>query len=140
MASYAIVSIAGVDLQENGVDCKCHIVDGGNLRPERVGITRYPANPEAPSFTQTHLSAKGKKFGILGLYLPTDLIDQLVDAINAASATGDGNFNVTSTDERQTFNDLCKPDYSQESWITYPDEVRTDERSNKNTLFRFVTD
>lgn len=140
MASYAVVSIAGVDLQVDDVDCKCHLVDGGNLRPERVGVTRYPANPEAASFTQTLLSAKGKKFGILGLYLPTALIDQIVDAINAASATGDGNFNVTSTDERQVFNGPCKPDYSVESWVTYPDDIRTDERANKNTLFRFVTD
>src|SRR6476619_3610155 len=124
MSSYAVISIAGVDLENGGEPCKCHLVDGGNLRPAQVGVTRYPANPAAVSFSQVLLSTKGQRFCVLGLFLPTDLIDQIVEAINEATATGAGNFNVTSTDERQTFNGNCKPDYSTESWITYPDEVR----------------
>jgi hypothetical protein len=139
-STFAEVEIAGVELEDGGLACKCYIIDGHNLQSDHLGYTRFPANPSAASFTQIFATTKGRRFGILALSITTELLDDVVDAINQAMNGGAGNFNVTASDARQSFNGNVKPDYSQESWISYPGEVRTNEKSNLNTLFRFVTD
>lgn len=134
MSSWATAEIAGVDLEDGGSPCKNMIIDGAALRADHIGVNRWSA--AGTVFTQTLSVAVGAKFGIKSAYLPKDVIDDIVDAINAAMAA-EGSFPVVAADQIQSISVNVVPDY-EAGLISYPGEQRADARAVKEVVFRFV--
>lgn len=134
MSGFATAQIAGVDLEEDGYDCKCVIVDGANLMPNHIGVNRFSASGAV--FTQVLALSVGAKFGIRAEYIPKSVLDDVVAAINSAMS-GAGSFNITATDEAQTINKTVVPDY-EAGVVQYDGNQRADARAIKGVTFRFT--
>lgn len=134
MSSYAVCEIAGVDLEDGGTPCRNFILDGHNLRLDHIGVNRFSA--AGTVFTQTLAVAVGAKFGIKSSFLPTSVIDDIVDAINAAMSA-EGSFPIVASDEAQSISVNVVPDYDA-GLVTYPGEQRMDARAVKDCVFRFI--
>jgi hypothetical protein len=132
---YAQGSIAGVDLEDaSGTPCKVLILDGANLKPAVIGSTTHAADGTA--YHQILEVTAGAQFGVKVEFIPPTVLNQIVDAINAALAGG-GTFNVDLTDDIQSINQDVTVDFSRQ-WVSYPPQ-RTNENTVKDVEFRFLT-
>lgn len=132
---YAQGSIAGVALEDAGnTPCKVLLLDAANLKPTVIGATTYAA--DGTPYTQILEVTAGAQFGVKVEFIPPDVLNNIIDAINAA-LTGGGSFNVDLTDDIQSVNADVTVDFSRQ-WLSYPAQ-RTNENTVKDVEFRFVT-
>lgn len=136
MSSYATATIAGVALEDDSIPCKNLIIDGANVRPDHVGVTRYAASGNV--LVQVLPVSVGARFGIRAEFIPASVLDAIITAINSAMNGGAGSFNVTAEDEAQSIDANCVPDY-ESGWIQYDGNQRMHEDAIKGVVFRFVT-
>jgi hypothetical protein len=132
---YAQGEICGVPLEDgNGTPCKVLILDGANLKPAVIGATTHAADGTA--YHQILEVTAGAQFGVKVEFIPPTVLNQIVDAINAALAGG-GTFNVDLTDDIQSINQDVTVDFSRQ-WISYAAQ-RTHPDVIKDAEFRFLT-
>jgi hypothetical protein len=132
---YAQGSIADVDLQdEGGAPCKTLLLDAANLKPTVIGSTTYAADGTA--YTQILEVTAGAQFGVKVEFIPPDVLNQIIDAINAA-LVGGGTFNVTLEDDINSINQDVTVDFSRQ-WVVIAPQ-RTNEQTVKDVEFRFLT-
>jgi hypothetical protein len=132
---YAQGSICGVDLEDaNGTPCKVLLLDAANLKPQVIGATTYAA--DGTGYTQILEVTAGAQFGAKIEFIPPDVLNNIIDAINAALAGG-GSFNVTLQDDINSINQDVTVDFSRQ-WLSYPAQ-RTNEDVVKDAEFHFVT-
>lgn len=132
---YAQGSIAGVALQDaSAIPCKVLLVDAGNFKPTVVGSTEFAA--AGTPYTQILTVAAGRAFGVKIEFIPPDVLNDIIDAINTAVSNGDS-FNITLADDLTPINENCIPDF-QAAWLSIEPQ-RTHEDVVKNVLFRFLT-
>jgi hypothetical protein len=132
---YAQGSIAGVDLQDaEGTPCKVLLLDAGNLKPTVIGSTTFAADGTA--YTQILEVATGQQFGVKIEFIPPDVLNQIIDAINAA-LVGSGTFNVTLADDLNSINSDVTVNFAAQ-WVTIAPQ-RTHPEVVKDVEFRFLT-
>jgi hypothetical protein len=132
---YAVGEIAGVVLENAaGSPCKVLLLDVGNFKPTFTGNTVHAA--DGTPHTQILAVTAGRAFGVRVEYIPPDVLNNIVDAINLAVANGDS-FSIDLADDLTTINENCIPDF-QAGWLkiepqrTHPDVI-------KNAELRFLT-
>jgi hypothetical protein len=131
---YAQGSIAGVDLEDaNGVPCKVLIIDGGNLKPTFGATTVFAA--DGTPYTQVLELTAGAQFGVKLEFVPPDVLNNVIDAINQAMISS-GSFNVTLADDFNNINANCATDGA--AWHKISPQ-RTHEDTVKDVDFRFQT-
>jgi hypothetical protein len=131
---YAQGSIAGITLQDAGaIPCKVLIQDASAFRQTVAGSTQFAA--DGTIYTQILEVTTGRAFGVKVEYIPPDVLNDIIDAINAAIAGGDP-FNVTLADDLTTINTDCIPDFAA-GWIKIA-EQRTHTDVVKDVVFRFI--
>lgn len=131
---YAQGSIAGVALEDaNNTPCKVLIIDAANLKPQVIGSTQYAA--DGTGYTQFLEVTAGAQFGVRLEFVPPTVLNDVIDAINAALASG-GTFNVTLDDDINSINADVTVDFSRQ-WVSYPAQ-RTHPDVVKEAEFRFV--
>lgn len=131
----AVGSIAGVALENSAaIPCKAMLLDVGNFKPTFSGNTQFAA--DGTPYTQILEITAGRTFGVRIEFIPPDVLNDIVDAINAAVAAGDS-FNVTLQDDLTSINENCIPDFAA-GWLKI-EAQRTHEDIVKNIEFRFLT-
>lgn len=131
---YAQISIAGEDAESGGVDCKALILDGGKFKPQTIGQNTFAA--DGTVITQLATISKGVAFGIKFEFIPPNVLNSILSAIETA-LSGAGNFNVTATDDLHSINENCVPDFAA-GFVEYP-EQRTSDITIKSVILRFIT-
>jgi hypothetical protein len=130
---YGQGSIAGVDLEDSsGTPCKVLLVDAANFKATFVSSTTFAA--DGTPFTQVLEIATGQGFGVRVEYIPPDVLNDIVEAVNAAML-GSGSFNVTLADDVNSINSNCIVDGN--GWLKIEPQ-RTNESVIKGVDFRFM--
>lgn len=129
-------SVAGVTLQSTGGDpLKASLVGRGNLVSGRAVNNRAAAS--GTLYTQSFPLAVGVQFGVRFEFIPPDVFNEIVDAINAA------------IDSQTTFSVDVADDISEvaveavvagTNWLELPDDQRTNSITIKGpVIMRFLT-
>jgi hypothetical protein len=131
---YAQGSIAGINLEDSeGTPCKVLILDAGNLKPSFV--TSSQAAADGTIYSQVLEVTKGAQFGVKVEFIPPDVLNNIIDAINSAMISS-GSFNVTLADDFTSINTDCATDGN--GWVKIAPQ-RTHEDVVKDVEFRFIT-
>jgi hypothetical protein len=134
MSVYLQGSIAGVELENDGGDpCKVLLVDAGNFRQSVAASTQFAA--DGTPFTQLLPITSGRAFGVQIAYIPTEVLDDVIEAVNAAVEAGNA-FNVSLADQLTTINHQCLPDFST-NWVKIPAQ-RIHPEMVKDVELRFI--
>lgn len=132
---YAQGEICGVALEDaNNTPCKVLLLDAANLKPAVIGQTTHAADGTA--YHQILEVTAGAQFGVKVEFVPPDVLNNIIDAINAA-LIGGGTFNVTLEDDINSINQDVTVDFSRQ-WVSYPAQ-RTHPDVVKDVEFRFLT-
>lgn len=127
-------SVASEDLDVSGDPTRCVILDGANLQPRRFVNQRFGA--DGTVYTQGfNTSGKGARFGLRFDFIPVELLQAIIAAVNAAVDAGES-FNVALEDDFHTIDTDCTVDGS--NWLSYPDQ-RTNSQTFKGVVMRFIT-
>lgn len=129
---YAEGEIAGVELADGSTPCKVLLTDAGNLKPSFVSATTFAA--DGTPYTQVLEIATGQSFGVRVEFIPPDVLNDVIDAVNAAML-GSGSFNVTLQDDVNSINSNCIVDGN--AWLKIEPQ-RTNESVIKGVEFRFI--
>jgi hypothetical protein len=132
---YAQGSICGVPLEDaSGTPCKVLLLDAANLKPAVIGATTHAADGTA--YTQILEVTAGAQFGVKIEFIPPAVLNDIIDAINAALIAS-GTFNVNLQDDINSINQDVTVDFSRQ-WVSYPAQ-RTHPDVVKDAEFRFLT-
>jgi hypothetical protein len=135
MSHYVEGSIAGVTLATGGGDkFKALLLNAENLHQQTVGVQQFAADGEV--HVQLLTVSKGQSFGIRFEFIDTDVLQDILDAIETAMS-GAGLFNVTVADDLTSVNTNCQPDYAAAAFKI--ESQRTHEDVVKGIEFRFIT-
>lgn len=131
---YAQCSVAGQDLKDGDNWCKALVVDGANLQNTVTAAAQFAA--DGTPYLQTLTPVGGRAFGLKVEFMPPDVLNSIVAAVNAAVEAGDS-ITVIAEDDINNINAECYPDYST-GWYSIEPQ-RTNPNVIKNVTFRFIT-
>jgi hypothetical protein len=141
---FAISSIAGVDLTDLGDrDARVDVLDGEGLKTSFTGTSKQALDFSV--HTQlTARAAKGVHFGARAAQLPTERVNEIVAAIEAAM-TDDESFEVVMHDESGTGSSVLHditatvvPDYAALAGKVFTHGALSN-LFVKDLVFRFIT-
>lgn len=135
MPVYAEGSIAGVALEDSEErPCKVLIQDAGVFKQTVTGGTQFAA--DGTPYAQVLTPVGGRAFGVKVEYIPPDVLNDIIAAVNTAIGGG-SSFPVALADDITTVEEMCIPDFER-GWLSI-DEQRTHPETVKGVVFRFLT-
>lgn len=130
--SWAQGSIAGVSLIHEGDPVRCDIIDGARTQSRRFVNIR--TSSDGTQYVQGFdTEGRGAKFGVHFPNIPLDMLQNIIDNINAAIDAGDS-FDVALTDDFHFIELSCTIDGTE--FLSYPAQ-RTNEQILDDVTMRF---